>query len=163
MKKWVVILISIILLILDNSLMPFIAIRGAFPSLLFIFAISYSLINGGREAVIIGVLSGFLQDIFFYNGMGINLLSNLLLCIFAAFVGENIFKNKKLIPVLTMLIVSILKVLLVYLFMKINGDKININIALMSAVYNMVVMYFVYKSILKLCDEENRQSLWRFK
>lgn len=163
MKKWVVILISIILLILDNSLMPFIAIRGAFPSLLFIFAISYSLINGGREAVIIGVLSGFLQDIFFYNGMGINLLSNLLLCIFAAFIGENIFKNKKLIPVLTMLIVSILKVLLVYLFMKINGDKININIALMSAVYNMVVMYFVYKSILKLCDEENRQSLWRFK
>lgn len=163
MKKWVVILISIILLILDNSLMPFIAIRGAFPSLLFIFAISYSLINGRREAIMIGVLSGLLQDIFFYNVMGINSLSNLLLCVLAAFVGENIFKNKKLIPVLTMLIVSILKILLVYLFMKINGDKINMNIAFLSALYNMVVMYFGYKSVLKLCDEENRRSSWRFK
>lgn len=163
MKKWVVILISIMLLILDNSLMPFIAIRGAFPSLLFIFAISYSLINGGSEAVKIGVLSGFLQDIFFYNGMGINLLSNLLLCVTAAFIGSNIFKNKKLIPVLTMLIVSILKILLVYLFIGINGGKININMSFLSALYNMVIMYFGYKSVLRLCDKDNMGSLWRFR
>lgn len=163
MKKWVVILVSIILLILDNSLMPFLAIRGAFPSLLFIFAISYSLVKGGTEAVIIGAFSGVLQDIFFYNGMGINSLSNLLLCVLAAFVGENIFKNKKLIPVLTMLIVSTLKVAIVYIFISAKGNDINISMALLSAVYNTIVLFFGYNFVLKLCGEEYRRSSWRFR
>ena len=45
MKKWILIIISLVFLILDNSLMPFLAIKGAFPSLLFTFAIAYSIIN----------------------------------------------------------------------------------------------------------------------
>ncbi|MDZ4907071.1 rod shape-determining protein MreD, partial [Clostridium perfringens] len=64
MKKWVLILISLALLILDNSLMPFFAIKGAFPSLLFTFAIAYSIINGKSEAVFIGVTTCLMQDIF---------------------------------------------------------------------------------------------------
>lgn len=163
MKNWVVILVSIILLILDNSLMPFLAIRGAFPSLLFIFAISYSLVKGGTEAVIVGAFSGILQDIFFYNGMGINSLSNLLLCVLAAFVGENIFKNKRLIPVLTMVIVSIIKVGVVYIFIKVNGNDINIRMALLSSVYNAIVLFFGYNFVLKLCDKEYKKSSWRFR
>lgn len=163
MKKWVVILVSIILLILDNSLMPFLAIRGAFPSLLFVFAITYSLIKGGNEAVIMGALSGLLQDIFFYNGMGINALSNLLLCVLAAFIGENIFKNKKLIPVITVGILSVVKVLMVYIFVTASGSHININMALLSCVYNAVVMFLGYNFVLKLCDEEYRRSSWRFR
>ncbi len=163
MKNWVVILVSIILLILDNSLMPFLAIRGAFPSLLFIFAISYSLVKGGKEAVIVGAFSGILQDIFFYNGMGINSLSNLLLCVLAAFVGENIFKNKRLIPVLTMFIVSIIKVGVVYIFIRVNGNDINIRMALLSSVYNAIVLFFGYNFVLKLCDKEYKRSSWRFR
>lgn len=163
MKNWVVILVSIILLILDNSLMPFLAIRGAFPSLLFIFAISYSLVKGGTEAVIVGAFSGILQDIFFYNGMGINSLSNLLLCVLAAFVGENIFKNKRLIPVLTMFIVSIIKVGVVYIFIKVSGNDINIRMALLSSVYNAIVLFFGYNFVLKLCDKEYKKSSWRFR
>ncbi|MBU3108249.1 rod shape-determining protein MreD [Clostridium gasigenes] len=163
MKNWVVILVSIILLILDNSLMPFLAIRGAFPSLLFIFAISYSLVKGGIDAVIVGAFSGILQDIFFYNGMGINSLSNLLLCVLAAFVGENIFKNKRLIPVLTMFIVSIIKVGVVYIFIKVNGNDINIRMALLSSIYNAIVLFFGYNFVLKLCDKEYKKSSWRFR
>lgn len=163
MKKWIVILVSIILLILDNSFMPFLSIRGAFPSLLFVFAISYSIVNGVKDAVLIGVISGLLQDIFFYNGMGINSLSNLLLCVLAAVIGENIFKNKKLIPVLTMLVVSILKVGFVYLFIKANGNEISLYMALQSTIYNTVIMFLGYKFVLKLCDKEYRESSWRFR
>lgn len=163
MKKWVVILVSIILLILDNTLMPFLAIRGAFPSLLFVFVISYSIVMGVKDAVMIGVFSGFIQDIFFYNGIGINMLSNLLLCVLAAIIGENIFKNKKLIPVLTVVIVSTIKVGFVYMFITLNGNDVNINMALLSAIYNMVIMFFGYKFVLKLCDEDERRNSWRFR
>ena len=94
MKKWVLILISVVLLILDNSLMPFLAIRGAFPSLLFTFAIACSIVSGRKEAVTIGVISGLLQDIYFYEGFGINSLINMLICLLAAIIGENIYNEK---------------------------------------------------------------------
>ena len=93
MKRFIIVLISILLLILDNSLSPFIAIKGVYPSLLFIFAIAYSIINGKKEAVFIGVVSGLLQDIFFFNGFGINALVNMLCCLFAGLVGEGIWRN----------------------------------------------------------------------
>ena len=95
MKKWILVLISLLLLILDNSLMPFFSIKGAYPTLIFTFAIAYSIIYGRKEAVIIGVTSGLLQDIFFYNGFGVNSLINMLLCLLAAIIGENIYREKE--------------------------------------------------------------------
>ncbi|GAB6169299.1 rod shape-determining protein MreD [Clostridium carnis] len=163
MKKWILVLISILLLVLDNSLMPFLAIKGAFPSLLFIFAIAYSIIKGKNEAVFIGVLSGVLQDIFFYNGFGINSLINMLLCLLAAVIGENIYKNKKLIPVITSLIVSVLKVFMVLIIFKAINKSINIDKALISTIYNTIVMFLGYNFVLKLCDNEYDRRSWRFK
>ena len=43
MKKIFIILISIFLLVLDNSLLPNYQIMGSYPSLLFIFAIAFCL------------------------------------------------------------------------------------------------------------------------
>ena len=68
MEKLIVILVSIGLVILDNSLVPFFSIKGAYPRLLFVFAITYSIINGKEKAIFIGVVSGILQDIFFFHG-----------------------------------------------------------------------------------------------
>ena len=93
MKRIVIILISIILLVIDNTLLPYYSIKGAFPSLLFVFAIGFSIVNGKKEAVFIGVLSGILQDVFFVKGNGVNALINLLLCVLAATIGENILKE----------------------------------------------------------------------
>ncbi|ATD55867.1 rod shape-determining protein MreD [Clostridium chauvoei] len=163
MKKWILILISIGLLILDNSLMPFLAIKGAFPSLLFMFAIAYSIIKGKKEAIFIGVLAGILQDIFFYNMFGVNALSNMLLCYLAAIIGENIYKNRKLIPVITGLVASLLKVLLIYVIFRFSKQYLNINIALFSTIYNTVVMFIFYNLVFKLCDNEYSINSWRIK
>ena len=163
MKKWILILISIGLLILDNSLMPFLAIKGAFPSLLFMFAIAYSIIKGKKEAIFIGVLAGILQDIFFYNMFGVNALSNMLLCYLAAIIGENIYKNRKLIPVITGLVASLLKVLLIYVIFRFSKQYLNISIALFSTIYNTVVMFIFYNLVFKLCDNEYSINSWRIK
>ncbi|MGL5379373.1 rod shape-determining protein MreD [Clostridium sp.] len=163
MKKWVLILTSIMLLILDNSMMPFLAIKGAFPSLLFIFAIAYSIIRGKNEALFIGVVSGILQDIFFYNGFGINSLTNMLLCVLAAIIGENIYKNKKLIPVIAAFILSLLKVASIFVIFKLINRNIDITMALYSSIYNVVVMFLGYNFVLKLCEKDKNNSSWRFK
>ena len=163
MKKWTLVLISIILLILDKSFMPFLAIKDAYPSLLFIFAIAYSIINGQREGVIIGVLSGVLQDIFFYNGFGINSLINMLLCVVAALIGENIYKEKRLIPVITSIVLYLIKVLAIGVIFSLVDLKIDIKVGVFTALYSAIIMFLSYKPIYRLYDNDYKKNNWRIR
>lgn len=163
MKTWILVLISLLLLILDNSLMPFFSIKGAYPTLIFTFAIAYSIIYGRKEAVIIGVTSGMLQDIFFYNGFGVNSLINMLLCLLAAIIGENIYREKKLIPVVSMVFLSLLKVFAIALILKLSDKTVNGTIGIYSSIYNAVVMFLGYNFVLRLYDNNDKKKSWRFK
>lgn len=161
-KRLILILMSIILLILDNAFSPFIGIKGAWPSLLFVFSIAYSIINGKKEGIIIGVLSGLLQDIFFFHGFGVNALVNMLCCFIAGGIGDGIWREKKLIPVITIFIATILKVLGIYIilyFMKENVDLIR---GVKTALYNSLIMLFSYNAILKFFEREDMRKAWRF-
>ena len=163
MKNVILVLISSLLLILDNSFTPFIGIKGAYPSLLFIFSISYSIIKGKREGVKIGVISGILQDIFFFNGFGVNALINMLICYVAGIVGEGIWKEKKLIPMITMFIASIVKVLGVYLVMYFFSIKVDIFRGVLVGIYNFVLMFIAYGFIYKYYGNDAKQISWRVK
>lgn len=163
MKKWTLVLISIILLILDKSFMPFLAIKDAYPSLLFIFAIAYSIINGQREGVIVGVLSGVLQDIFFYSGFGVNSLINMLLCVVAALIGENIYKEKRLIPVITSIILYLIKVLAIGIIFSLVDLKIDIKIGVLTALYSAIIMFLSYNLIYRLYDNDYKKNNWRIR
>lgn len=163
MKKWILFLISLVLLILDNSFMPFLSIKGAFPSLLFTFAIAYSIINGKKEAVIIGVMSGLLQDIYFYEGFGVNALINMLICLLAAVIGENIYREKKLIPTISMMFLYILKVLSLFVILKMSGKTINIEVGIYASIYSTVIMFLGYNFVLRLYDINYKKKSWRFK
>ena len=163
MKKWILIIISLVFLILDNSLMPFLAIKGAFPSLLFTFAIAYSIINGKNEAVFIGVISGLLQDIYFSSGFGINALVNMLICLLAAIIGENIYREKKLIPIISMALLYLLKIFSIFIILKFVGKTINIEIGIYTSIYSSVIMFLGYNFVLRLYDNNYRKRSWRFR
>jgi len=101
--------ISILILVVDNTLMPFIGISGAYPSMLFIFCISFSFYADLNEVIFIGCVSGLLQDIFFIDVIGVNSLINILLCLSVAYLGRNFIKNKLLVPVIMVLCASLIK------------------------------------------------------
>jgi rod shape-determining protein MreD len=163
MEKLIIILVAIVLLILDNSLIPFFSINGACPSLLFVAAIAYSMINGKEKAVFAGVVSGILQDIFFFNGFGVNSLLNLLLCIFAAQIGSGIVKSKRMIPVVSIFIITMIKYVGVFIIFYIVNVHIQFSKSLIMAGYNSVIMFFVYKVVMNIYDEEYSKRRWRFK
>ncbi|MCQ2969203.1 MAG: rod shape-determining protein MreD [Clostridium sp.] len=163
MKKIIVILISIFLLVLDNSLLPNYPIFGSYPNFLFIFAIAYSIVYGKKEAVFIGVITGILQDIYFIKGFGINSLSNLLLCFLAAKIGGNILKKNKLAPVLSVFILSIIKGIFVAIILMLFNQSVNYIAAILSALYNSIIMIIVYNIVLATCDKYMDSDRWRFK
>ncbi|MBD7910656.1 MULTISPECIES: rod shape-determining protein MreD [Clostridium] len=161
-KRVVLIIVACILLILDNTLAPFIAVKGAWPSLLFIFSVSYSIINGKKEAVIIGVISGLLQDVFFYNMFGVNALINMFCCYLAGFIGEGIWRDRKLVPIITIFVGTILKYLGIFIIFYALNIHIDLFRGVSTALYNSIIMLFVYKTILRFFDREDMRKAWRF-
>jgi rod shape-determining protein MreD len=163
MEKLIIILVSIGLVILDNSLVPFFSIKGAYPSLLFTFAIAFSLINKKEKAVFVGVVSGVLQDIFFFNGFGVNSLVNLLLCLLASIIGAGIIKNKRLIPVILTFFITIIKYIAIFAIFHLLNMEVDLSKSIIMGIYNAVVMFFVYKLVIKIYDDEYTKQRWRFK
>lgn len=163
MEKLIIILVSIGLTILDNSIVPFFSIKGAYPSLLFTFAIAYSLVNTKEKSIFIGITSGILQDIFFFNGFGVNCFTNLLLCFMAAKVGENMIKEKKTVPVIFMFIATILKYIGIFIIFYCLNIKMDLAKCVIVAVYNSVVMFFTYKYVINIYDDEYTKQRWRFR
>ncbi len=165
MIKAVISLISIILLILDNSFIPFFSIKGVCPNLLFTFAITYSFLKKKEDALFIGLLSGFLQDIYFFGGFGVNCLTNMILCITASAIGSMIVKNKRAVPVLSMFIITMAKftalsVILYFMDMNIGLGVIKMIIASME---NSVILFLIYNSLSRKIDENNSDQQWRFR
>ncbi|MBE6063145.1 MAG: rod shape-determining protein MreD [Clostridium butyricum] len=163
MEKLTIILVSIGLTMLDNSFVPFFSIKGACPSLLFTFAIAYSLVNTKEKSIFIGIASGILQDIFFFNGFGINCFINLLLCFMAAKIGEGMIKQKRTIPIIFMFLATILKYVWVFGIFYFLNIKVDLSNSIIMAVYNAVVMYFVYKYVINIYDDEYTKQRWRFR
>ncbi|KYH34479.1 rod shape-determining protein MreD [Clostridium tepidiprofundi DSM 19306] len=163
MKKvlWLVFL-ACLFQIIDNALMPFISIRTYYPSLLFLFIICYSIVNGTKEALIIGVFTGMLQDVYFANGIGINALTNMLACIIAAQIGQRIFRHKSFVPVITCFCLSIFKGIGIFLLLHILGQKVYLRTVFFDSVYNGILAFFMYKFVFRLSNIDFMRKRWGF-
>ncbi len=165
MVKVILVLISIGLLILDNSLLPSFSIYGVYPSLLFTFAITYSLLKKKNDALFMGILSGILQDVYFFNGFGVNCLINMLLCIAASAIGDSIVKNKRIIPVVSMFFITMIKfaaLFIILYFMDMSLGLGVLRMIVMSA-ENAIITFIIYNFVSRKVYENSSDQQWRFK
>lgn len=156
-------IIIITLSMLDNTILPMFSIKNIFPSTLFVFTVCYSIINGYTEGVIIGVAAGLLQDIYMPGVFGINMLVNMFIGIVAAKIGESIFKEKAIIPVLSTFLLSMLKSIIVYaLLILIKKSNNFLYLIPYKALYDMVLAMIMYKVTLKFSQSKTIKKEWRF-
>ncbi|WP_251861814.1 rod shape-determining protein MreD [Clostridium sp. Marseille-Q2269] len=161
-KKLTLGVILILLTILDNSLMPFIEIKGVYPSLLFIFIVSYSIISDKWESIWVGVFAGILQDLYFTNVIGMNSLINMFVCLISAEIGTNIIKGKVLVPVISSFVLSIFKgvlILTIAYFLKID---MNYRLIGFNSIYNAVITIVGYKIVYNLSRKKYMDRKWKF-
>ncbi len=162
MKRIVLLLLCMLFFIIDHSLMPFLAIKGFYPSILLIFVICYSIITDSWDALWIGIFSGLLQDIYFFNGFGINTFTNMIVCLIASKIGENIFKDKKFIPVISLFFLCFLKCIMIFVILYITGTKMDIYSSFYVSLYSMILTIFMYKKVYKLCQKNYMKKEWNF-
>lgn len=158
----ILVFLCILFLILDNTLMPLLKISGAYPSLLFTFALCYSIVSSPKDAVIIGIFSGALQDVYFLNGFGINMLCNMLMCVIASQIGESIFTEKSFLPIVSAFVLSIVKGLIVFCILFLIKQYTDMWTILYHGIYNLVISIFMYKLAYKLSQKEYMKKEWRF-
>lgn len=158
----VLIFLSLLLLILDNAVVPFFAIKGFYPSLLFLFAVCYSIVNGTWEALWFGIFTGVLQDVYFFNGFGVNTLLNMLICVAAAIIGGNIFKEKSLIPIAACFVLSLLKGVFITGILYTVGQNVQLSSVLFNSIYGFILSIFIYRWVYKLCQKQYMQINWKF-
>jgi rod shape-determining protein MreD len=157
-----IVFLCILFLILDNTLMPLLKINGAYPSLIFTFALCFSIVSSPKDAVIIGIFTGALQDLYFLNAFGINTLSNMFMCLIAAEIGKSIFTEKALLPIVSAFVLSVVKGLVVFSIMFLIKQYTYLDIVFYHGIYNLVVSLFMYKFIYKLSQKEYMKQEWRF-
>lgn len=161
-KKIIIICVMILLLVLDNSFIPFLGIKGYYPSLLFIFTVFIALLSTQNEALVLGILSGVLQDVYFNGILGINGISNILICLLAQYVGRSIFKEKFVMPTLTCLVLSLIKGCTVFLLSLSVGLRVSYRAIFFAGLYNYVIGIFVYKLIYKLYVVKTEKNYWKY-
>lgn len=157
-----VVFLCILFLILDNTLMPLLKIYGAYPSLIFTFALCYSIVTSPKDAVIIGVFTGALQDVYFLNGFGINMLTNMLMCVVAAKIGKSIFIEKSFLPVISSFALSLVKGIIVFSILYLIKQYSHIEVVLYHSMYNLIISIFMYRFTFKLSQKEYMRKEWRF-
>lgn len=161
-----IIVLGIIMLIsniLDNSMMPFLSINHGYGSLLLVFMIAYTIQCSRGTAVIIGICTGLLQDLYFGNVFGINTLINMLICIICSELGNIIIKRKKIIPIMLAGVISIVKGLFIYGIMFMLKYNSNIYTLIDIAICNMILMFIIYKLVYKLSIKPFMKNRWNFK
>lgn len=163
MKKVLVLfLISVLLFMMDNFLMPYIGIRGVYPSILLCFCILYSIQNGKWEGMWLGVFCGLLQDLYFTNVFGLNAIINMFICLIAGEIGTKIFREKKLVPVASCFLLSFLKGLAIFAFFSLTNVSMSFSRVLFVSFYDLVIAFFLYKWVYRLCQEYYMQVRWKF-
>lgn len=162
MKRVVVIFLCVFLLIIDNTLLPFFQIKGYSPSVLFIFLIFYSINTDYVEALKVSIFAGLLQDIFFSQLVGLSPLANMITCVAAVAIGENIFKEKRLIPVGALFALSIVRGLFIFAILYAAGMKTDFQVAFYNSIYNMVLSVLLYRPIYKLLQVPFMKKQWKF-
>lgn len=163
MKKYLdLTLIIVILFILDNSIMPLIGIGGYYPSLLFVFFCSYSIINGSYEGLIIGAVVGAFQDIYFTNIFGINALVNMFIGLLGGYIGRNLFKERIIIPSVSIFAMSFIKGIAIVIFLCIFKQHLNFYNIIFSSFYNMIVALFIYRRVYKFTNKDYMKKDWNF-
>lgn len=163
MKKILTLIgVSVALTILDNVFMPYISINGYYPSLLFVFLICYSINFGIWEGLWMGILVGILQDVFFVNAFGVNSLINMLCGVAAGYIGSNIFKEKIFIPILSTLLLSLFKGIMILSILYILKIYVGIDKVLFNSLYNTIITLFIYKMVYKFGQREYMQKKWKF-
>lgn len=156
------ILVSLFLFLLDLTVIPFFTIYGGYASLLFVFLSIYVISDDYDYAVILGVLSGFLQEIYTPYGFGLNILLNTIIFIIFVRIGKNIKREKKFINILVISIGQGIKYLFIFLMYEVFRISSDYTVIIPIILYSFILSFIIYNLVDKFKRIPFIKREWEF-
>lgn len=149
MKHRYVAVFSLILFILQTTVLQYVDIKGVTPNLPLIFTVIFVLLYGNPTGIVFAVVSGVLQDSMMSKVLSINLMIYSLIAIVIGLMEEKIFKDNFITPIVLIAISTVFYNVVFFLFMYLIKSPIHYSGLVMrisiEVVENVVIGMFIYK------------------
>ncbi len=143
MKDRYLILFSLIIVIIQTTILPFLKIGGVVMSLPLIFLISGTVVFGHWKGLRISVYLGILLDVLIGKGLGVYIFLYLIISYVISSFEEKIFKDNFITPIILFVFSSIFELIFFSIFKYIStGYFMSFN----TFIFNIIV-YSLYNSI----------------
>lgn len=167
MRRFIIPVILLVLISFQNSLFEYIKIFGVKPDIVLVFVICITLIKGNPMGTIVGVAGGVLEDIFFQGAFGMNSIACMLTAFAIGNVERKVFKDSVFVPGFFVFTGTIVKELIVYLFLYLSRTNSNITVVLTNkivpeAIYNTIFAVLFFRYIAKISNKYLTEQTWKF-
>ncbi|NLJ74887.1 MAG: rod shape-determining protein MreD [Firmicutes bacterium] len=148
-------LIFTVALVLQSTVFAVFPILGAYPELVLMVVIIFSIINGGAKGAKLGFAGGLLQDMLFGRLIGLNAVVMMIVGFGAGVLAQRLYKENYVIPFLSVLLGTWVGQFLYLLGMMLFGLAVPWDITVLSVIfgsglYNGLITLLVYKPFVYL-------------
>lgn len=147
--------IIIICFLCQSSIFHFLELSGVVPNLLLVVTMSFGLMRGRREGLLVGFFSGLLIDIFFGNYLGPFAFIYMTMGYINGFFHRIYYVEDVLLPMLMITLNEFIFNVVVYIVYFLLRNRLDFGIYLTSVVfpemmYTILVTLFFYKILAKI-------------
>ena len=156
MRRFIIQLIIILICFLfQTSVFRFLDLAGIVPNLLLITTVSFGMMRGRKEGMLVGFCSGLLMDIFYGSIIGPYALLYMYLGYINGFFHRVYYMEDILLPMLMVGANDLVFNLLVYVFAYLLRNRLEfgfyfIHVILPELIYTMVITLIIYKPLVRI-------------
>lgn len=156
MKRCITIgIIIIVCFLCQTTVLHFVELSDVVPNLLLIVTMSFGLMRGRREGLLVGFFSGLLVDMFFGHVMGVYALIYMTLGYINGFFHRIYYVEDVLLPMIMITINDFIYNIFVYIIFFMLRNKLNFmdylsDIILPEIMYTILITLFFYKLLVRI-------------
>lgn len=156
MKRWITIgVIIVICFLLQTTVFHFLELAGVVPNLLLIVTMSFGLMRGRTEGMLVGFFSGLIIDIFFGTVLGPYTMIYMTLGYANGFFHRIYYVEDVLLPMLMISLNDFLYNVIVYVFFFLLRNRLQFKdyltqIILPEMIYTILITLFFYKILVRI-------------
>lgn len=149
-RKLIIALLIVICVLLQASVCPMIAIGEIKPNLLIILTVSFGLMRGRREGMLIGFFCGLLTDLFFESTIGFNALIYLWVGYFGGYFYRIFYDDDIKTPLLLISVCDLAYGIVQYIFRFLMRGRLRFffylgRIILPEVIYTLILTILCYQ------------------
>lgn len=155
MRYFIITIIVLTNFLIESTVLHHLSVFDVTLNTSLIIIVCLALLAGKKTGSVLGLVIGLLEDIVFYDVIGVHALIYFLIGYLVGLTDKKVFKENLFLPFVFTFVSTIAFHIVYYVFMyflSINIDFINLikNVVVIEAIFNSLLSIFFYKQFLKL-------------